>query len=81
MAMTTCDKFVREALNERGCQTSRQLMTYGNRVRNESYTTGAISAALRKLTVAGMAAYSEDGRGQKVYWLTDYGKEHLNERS
>ena len=76
--LTPCDKMVRRALLANGCQTSRQLHTYSNRVYNEDYSVGSIGAALRKLVAKGMAAYSENERGQKVYWLTDYGKEQMN---
>ena len=76
--LTPCDKMVRRALLANGCQTSHQLKTYSNRCYNEDYSVGSISAALRKLTAKSMAAYSENEKGQKVYWLTDYGKEQMN---
>ena len=81
MATTTiiklndCDKMVRRALYTHGCQTSQQLHTYSNREYDEDYSTGSISAALRKLTERGLAAYSLNERNQKVYWLTDFGKD------
>lgn len=81
MATTTiiklndCDKMVRRALYAHGCQTSQQLRTYSNREYDEDYSTGSISAALRKLTERGLAAYSLNERSQKVYWLTDFGKD------
>ena len=78
-AFSPCDKMVYRALCAHGCQTSHQLRTYSNRVFNEDYSVGSISAALRKLTVKGMAAYSENERGQKVYWLTEFGRESLKE--
>ena len=74
-----CDKMVRRALYAHGCQTSHQLKTYSNRVYNEDYSVGSIGAALRKLVAQGMAAYSENERGQKVYWLTDFGRENVKE--
>ena len=77
--LTDCDKMVRKALLQHGCQTSHQLKTYSNRVFNEDYSVGSIGAALRKLTVKGMAAYSENEKGQKVYWLTDFGRENVKE--
>ena len=73
--LTNCDKMVRRALYAHGCQTSRQLHTYSNRVYNENYSVGSIGAALRKLVQKGMAAYSENEKGQKVYWLTEFGRE------
>ena len=77
--LTPCDKMVRRALYDYGCQTSHQLKTYSNRMYNEDYSVGSIGAALRKLTVKGMAAYSENEKGQKVYWLTDFGRENVKE--
>jgi DNA-binding PadR family transcriptional regulator len=71
--LSPCDKMVRRALYSHGCQTSHQLHTYSNRVYNEDYSVGSIGAALRKLVAQGMAAYSENERGQKVYWLTAWG--------
>lgn len=76
--LSNCDKMVRKALLQHGCQTSHQLHTYSNRCYNEDYPVGSIGAALRKLVEKGLAAYSENERGQKVYWLTDYGKEQMN---
>ena len=70
---TDCDKMVRKALSTHGCQTSNQLKTYANRVYGEDYSGGSIGAALRKLVQKGYAASSENEKGQKVYWLTEYG--------
>ena len=36
-------------------------------------------SALRKLVAKGMAAYSENEKGQKVYWLTEFGRESMKE--
>lgn len=71
--LSDCDKMVRRALFEYGCQTSHQLHTYSNRVFNENYSIGSIGAALRKLVTKGYGAYSENEKGQKVYWLTEFG--------
>ena len=79
VVLTPCDKMVRRALYDHGCQTSHQLKTYSNRVYDEDYSVGSIGAALRKLTAKGMAAYSENEKGQKVYWLTDFGRENVKE--
>ena len=73
--ITECDKMVRRALYAHGCQTSHQLHTYSNRMYDEDYSVGSIGAALRKLVAQGIAAYSENERGQKVYWLTEFGRE------
>ena len=78
IVLTDCDKMVRKALLQHGCQTSHQLKTYSNRMYDEDYSVGSIGAALRKLTTKGMAAYSENEKGPKVYWLTDFGKEQMN---
>ena len=77
--LTPCDKMVRRALYDHGCQTSHQLKTYSNRMYDEDYSVGSIGAALRKLTAKGMAAYSENEKGQKVYWLTEFGRENIKE--
>ena len=77
--LTPCDKMVRRALYDHGCQTSHQLKTYSNRMYDEDYSVGSIGASLRKLTAKGMAAYSENEKGQKVYWLTDFGRENMKE--
>lgn len=79
IALSDCDKMVRKALLQHGCQTSQQLRTYSNRVFNEDYSVGSIGAALRKLVAKGMAAHSENERGQKVYWLTEFGCEFIKE--
>jgi DNA-binding PadR family transcriptional regulator len=75
IVLSDCDKMVRKALLQHGCQTSHQLHTYSNRVFDEDYSVGSISAALRKLVAKGYGAYSENEKGQKVYWLTDFGRE------
>lgn len=79
ITLTDCDKMVRKALTAHGCQTSHQLHTYSNRMYNEDYSVGSISAALRKLVQKGYAAYSENEKGQKVYWLTEYGLVEIKE--
>ena len=77
--LTPCDKMIRRALFDHGCQTSHQLRTYSNRMYDEDYSVGSIGAALRKLTAKGMAAYSENEKGQKVYWLTEFGRDNMKE--
>jgi DNA-binding PadR family transcriptional regulator len=79
IVLSDCDKMVRKALLQHGCQTSHQLQTYSNRVFDEDYSVGSIGAALRKLVAKGMAAHSENEKGQKVYWLTDFGRENVKE--
>lgn len=75
--LSDCDKMVRRALREYGCQTAKQLRTFSNRVYDEDYSVGSIAAALRKLAVKGLAASSDNGRGQQVYWLTEFGMNEL----
>lgn len=77
--LSDCDKMVRRALLEHSCQTSQQLRTYSNRVFNEDYSVGSIGAALRKLVAKGYGAYSDNEKGQKVYWLTDFGTAAVKE--
>ena len=77
IVLSDCDKMVRRALREHGCQTAKQLRTFSNRVYNEDYSVGSIAAALRKLAVKGLAASSDNGRGQQVYWLTEFGMNEL----
>ena len=77
--LSDCDKMVRKALLQHGCQTSHQLRTYSNRVFNEDYSVGSIGAALRKLVVKGYGAHSDNEKGQKVYWLTDFGIQKIKE--
>ena len=79
VVLSPCDKMVYRALYAHGCQTSHQLKTYSNRMYGEDYSVGSIGAALRKLTAKGMAAYSENEKGQKVYWLTEFGRENVKE--
>jgi DNA-binding PadR family transcriptional regulator len=73
IVLSECDKMVRKALLQHGCQTSHQLRTYSNRIFNEDHSVGSIGAALRKLVAKGYGAYSENEKGQKVYWLTEFG--------
>ena len=77
--LSDCDKMVRKALLQHGCQTSHQLHTYSNRMFNEDYSVDSIGAALRKLVAKGYGAYSENEKGQKVYWLTEFGRENVKE--
>ena len=71
--LSDCDKMVRKALLQHGCQTSNQLRAYSNRVFDEDYSVGSIGASLRKLVQKGYGACSENEKGQKVYWLTEFG--------
>ena len=70
-----CDKLTYKVLAQYGCQSSQQIRTCMNRLYDESYSTGSIGASLRKMTQKGVAASSLNERGQKIYWITDYGKE------
>ena len=73
--ISPCDKLTYKVLAQYGCQSSKQVATCMNRLYNESYSTGSIGASLRKMAQKGVAASSENEHGQKVYWITDYGKE------
>ena len=70
-----CDKLTYKVLAQYGCQSSKQVQVCMNRLYDESYSTGSIGSSLRKMAQKGVAASSDNGRGQKVYWLTEYGKE------
>lgn len=70
-----CDKLTYKILRDYGCQSSKQVQTCMNRFGYEPFSTGSIGASLRKMVVAGRAASSENERGQKIYWLTEFGKE------
>lgn len=70
-----CDKLTYKVLAQYGCQSSQQVRTCMNRLYDESYSTNSIGASLRKMAQKGVAASSENERGQKIYWLTEYGKE------
>jgi DNA-binding PadR family transcriptional regulator len=70
-----CDKLTYKVLAQYGCQSAKQVQTCMNRLYNDSYSTGSIGASLRKMAQKGVAASSENERGQKVYWITDFGKE------
>lgn len=74
-----CDKLTYKVLAQYGCQSSKQVATCMNRLYNESYFTSSIGASLRKMAQKGVAASSENERGQKVYWLTEYGKERARD--
>lgn len=69
-----CDKLTYKVLAQYGCQTSQQVRTCMNRLYNECYTASSIAASLRKMAQRGVAAFSDNERNQKVYWITDFGK-------
>ena len=73
--MSPCDKLTYKILSEYGCQSANQIRVCMNRWYDESYSANAIAASLRKMAANSRAASSENERGQKVYWLTEYGKE------
>ena len=75
MNITPCDKLTYKILSQYGCQTANQIRTCMNRWYEESYAATSIAASLRKMAADSRAASSDNGRGQKVYWITDYGKE------
>ena len=70
-----CDKLTYKILRDYGCQSSKQIHTCMVRFGYEPFSTGSIGASLRKMAQKGVAASSENERGQKVYWITDFGKE------
>ena len=72
--ISPCDKLTYKVLAQYGCQTSKQVATCMNRLYNDSYSTGSIGASLRKMMQKGVAASSENEKGQKVYWITEFGK-------
>ena len=75
IVLSDSEKMDRKALLQHGCQSSHQLHTYSNRVFDEDYSVGSIGAALRKLVQKGYGAYSKNEKGQRVYWLTEFGRE------
>lgn len=77
--ISACDRLTYKVLVQYGCQSSKQISTCMNRLYNDSYSPASIGASLRKMAARGIAASSENERGQKVYWITDYGKEHLKD--
>lgn len=72
----TCDTCTRAVLTKFDCLTSTQLKGAINRQFGILYSVGAISSSLRKLVSAGKATWSFNEKGQRVYWLTDFGKEN-----
>ena len=70
-----CDKLTYKVLAQYGCQSAHQIRTCMNRLYDDSYSTGSIGVSLRKMVQRGVAASSLNERSQKVYWITDYGKE------
>lgn len=79
MNVSACDKLTYKILRDYGCQTSHQIRICMNRWYPESYSAGSIGASLRKMAQKGVAASSENERSQKVYWITDYGKERAKD--
>ena len=77
--ISPCDKLTYKILRYYGCQSSRQVQTCMNRFGYEAFSTGSIGASLRKMAQKGVAASSENERGQKVYWITDFGKERAKD--
>jgi len=74
-----CDKLTYKVLEQYGCQSSQQIRTCMNRLYSESYSASSIAASLRKMAQRGVAASSENEKGQKVYWITDFGKERAKD--
>ena len=74
-----CDKLTYKVLAQYGCQSSKQVQASMARLYEEAYSTGSIGASLRKMVQKGVAASSENERGQKVYWITNFGKERVKD--
>ena len=74
-----CDKLTYKVLAQYGCQSSKQVQAFMTRLYEETYSTGSIGASLRKMVQKGVAASSENERGQKVYWITNFGKERVKD--
>lgn len=74
-----CDKLTYKVLAQYGCKTSKQVGTCMVRLYDESYSTGSIGASLRKMEQKGVAASSENEKKQKVYWITEYGRERAKD--
>ena len=77
--VSECDKLTYKILRDYGCQSSKQIHTCMVRFGYEPFSTGSIGASLRKMEQRGVAASSENERGQKVYWIIDYGKERAKD--
>lgn len=73
--VSACDKLTYKILRDYGCQSSKQIHTCMVRFGYEAFSTSSIGASLRKMAQKGVAASSENERGQKVYWITAFGKE------
>ena len=73
------DKLTYKVLAQYGCQSAQQIRTCMNRLYDDSYSTGSIGASLRKMAQRGVAASSLNERNQKIYWITDYGKERAKD--
>lgn len=74
-----CDKLTYKVLAQYSCQSAQQIRTCMNRLYDESYSTGSIGASLRKMAQRGVVASSLNEHSQKVYWITDYGKEYAKD--
>ena len=74
--VSACDKLTYKVIAQYGCQSSQQVRTCMNRLYNDSYSVSSIGASLRKMEAKGIAASSDNGHGRKVYWLTEFGREH-----
>lgn len=74
-----CDKLTYKVLAQYGCQSSKQVQASMARLYEETYSAGSIAASLRKMVAKGVAAYSQNERSQKVYWITGFGKERAKD--
>lgn len=61
---------VKEVLELSGCQNAKSISAMAMRKFHYEISTGSVLGVLRVLQGKGVVASSEDGHGQKIYWLT-----------
>lgn len=64
-------------LNEHSCLTCIEIKGFVKRKYDMDITPQSVGGTLRPLVSAGMVGKSTNVSNKMVYWLTDYGKEHL----
>lgn len=69
--ITETQKTVYDALSEFGTCSMKSLSCYIKRSRKIDITPAACTAAMRAFVQEGMVAFSLDGNGQRIYWVTD----------
>ena len=69
-------------LKQYSCLNSTQIKGFAHRMFNVDFTPQTAVGILRPFIEKGMVSKSPDpNTGKMVYWLTEYGKEKLNELS